>query len=210
MTAPALLSARSSVRERYGVYRMLASHPALRKLRRQGEIPSIHGNKNWPSADLLMDFLSEQRPRRGARVMDVGCGWGLAGIYCAVHHRARVTAIDADDAVFPYLQLHAELNDVRINTLRSRFEKITGAQLSEIDLLVATDVCFWDELVKPWQNLIRRALNAGVKRIVIADPERSPFFTLAEHCIERYDAELLDWRSKRHPRIRGSVLQIRG
>ncbi len=200
---------RATLRERYGVSRMLASHPAMRQLRREGNVPSIHGNKHWPSADLLMDYLSEHPPRRGVRVMDVGCGWGLAGIYCAVHHRARVTAVDADDAVFPYLHAHADLNKVRITTLRSRFERITTAQLSEIDLLVATDVCFWDELVRPWQNLIRRALRAGVKRIVIADPERAPFFTLAEYCIERFDADLLDWRSKRYPRISGSILEIR-
>lgn len=198
-----------AVRERYGVNRMLASHPAMRQLRRNGEIPSIHGNKNWPSADLLMDYLDAHRPRRGIKVIDVGCGWGLAGIYTAVRYRAQVTAVDADAAVFPYLCAHAELNGVTVTCRRSRFERITRQDLSQFDLLVATDVCFWDELVKPWQRLIKRALDGGVKRIVIADPSRAPFFELAEHCIERYDTELVDWRSSLYPRIGGSILNIR-
>lgn len=205
----AAASSSPHVRERYQVQRLLATHPAMRQLRREGHVPSIHGNKHWPSADLLMDYLDAHRPKKRARVLDVGCGWGLAGIYNAVNHRAKVTAVDADPAVFPYLQAHAELNGVKIACRRSRFEGLKKADLAEFDLLVATDVCFWDELVPLWRRLIKRALAAGVKRIVIADPQRAPFFELAEHCIKRHDAELLDWKSDRYPRIGGSILEIR-
>jgi RNA polymerase sigma-70 factor (ECF subfamily) len=45
-----------------------------------------------------MDYLEHQGLPRETRVMEVGCGWGLAGIYCAREHGARVTGLDADSA----------------------------------------------------------------------------------------------------------------
>lgn len=194
--------------ERFGIHRLHAAHPEMRRLRRQGNIPSIHGNKHWPSADLLMDYLlSHPLPKR-SRVLDAGCGWGLGGIFCAKQFNARVTALDADEAVFPYLQAHAELNGVKVHCLQEKFQKVKPEQLEKIDVLIASDVCFWEDLVKPLQKLIDRALENGVKRVVIADPERAPFFTLAEKCIKRHCAELLDWRSEKHPRVSGAILMI--
>ena len=55
-------------------------------------------------------------------------------------------------------------------------------------MLLAADVCFWDELVNPVFNLVNRAVRAGVKHILIADPERSPFFAVAERCQRRTGA----------------------
>lgn len=194
--------------ERFGVQRLHAAHPAMRRLRRQGNIPSIHGNKHWPSADLLMDYLLQHPLPKRSRVLDAGCGWGLGGIFCAKQFNCRVTALDADAAVFPYLQAHAELNGVKVTCHQELFQKVKAPLLEKIDTVIAADVCFWDELVKPLQKLIDRAIDNGVKRVVIADPEREPFFKLAERCIKRHCAELLDWRSERHPRVSGAILLI--
>ncbi len=194
--------------ERFGIHRLHAAHPVMRKLRRDGNIPSIHGNKHWPSADLLMDFLLEHPLRKRGTVLDAGCGWGLGGIFCARQFGSRVTALDADPAVFPYLQAHAELNGVKIDCRKGKFQKVTKEELAGIDTLIAADVCFWDELVKHLGKLIDRAVDAGVKRIVIADPERSPFFELAERCMKKHCAELLERRSERYPRVSGAILLI--
>ena len=32
-------------------------------------------------------------------------------------------------------------------------------------MLIAADICFWDELVDPVYNLVKRAVNAGVKKV---------------------------------------------
>ncbi len=187
---------------------LTTSHPAIRKLKRQHEQPSIHGNKLWRSSFLLIDYLKKKPPERCRSVLDAGCGWGMSGIYCAKTHNAKVISVDADADVFPYLLANAEANEVTVEPLASRFEKITTKQLENIDLLVAADICFWDELVNPVFNLVNRAVKAGVKKIIIADPERSPFFEVAERCADRFCAELLDWRTTKPLNASGSLLII--
>jgi predicted nicotinamide N-methyase len=194
---------------RFKIKRMTASHPAMTKLKREGHIASIHGHKHWPSADLLMDFLEQHPLPKRKRVIDVGCGWGLSGIYCAKSFNSKVTAVDADDAVFPYLHAHADLNDVKIKTHHGDFKSVKGKVLDDVHTVVGTDICFWDELVKPLYNVIKRSLNAGAKRIVIVDPGRSPFFELAEKCKKKFDGELIDWTSEKYPKIDGYVLYIK-
>jgi len=196
--------------ERFDIQRMTASHPAMRRLRRQGHVASIHGNKHWPSADLLMDFLSRHPLPKRSRVIDVGCGWGLSGIFCARRFKSSVLAVDADEAVFPYLQAHAELNDVSIECHRGDFKSIRGKRLEGVDAVVGTDICFWDEMVKPLFNLIQRALDAGARRVAIADPGRAPFFELAEKCLIRNKGDLHDWESEQYPQITGAVLWLKG
>ena len=155
-----------------------------------------------------MDYLQKNPITKGSRVLELGCGWGLASIYCAKTFGADVTAIDADDAVFPYLKLHAEVNGTTIKTRRQRFEKISKLQLSAYDLVIGADICFWDELSDVLYHLVNRAVNAGVKKIVLTDPERSPFFDLANRCIDRHCAELDDWSVSQPRRATGCVLSI--
>jgi predicted nicotinamide N-methyase len=197
--------------ERFDIQRMRASHPAMRRLRRQGHVASIHGNKNWPSADLLMDFLQKHPLPKRSRVVDAGCGWGLGGIFCARRFKSSVLAVDADEAVFPYLQAHAALNAVAIECHHGDFSSVRRNKLAGVDALIGTDICFWDEMIKPLHALIERALNNGAKRIAIVDPGRAPFFKLAEKCLTRHDkAKLLDWESAEYPQISGAVLWIKG
>ncbi|MEZ5503739.1 MAG: hypothetical protein R3E50_14165 [Halioglobus sp.] len=56
-------------------------------------------------------------------------------------------------------------------------------------MLIAADICFWDELVDPVFNMVNRAVRAGVKHIIIADPERSTFLDMARRCEKRFCAE---------------------
>ena len=191
-----------------GVTMPTGSHPAIRKVRRQGVQPSIHGNKLWKSSCLLMDYLNKHRPEHCASVIDVGCGWGVSGIWCARTLGSSVTSVDADPDVFPYLQATAELNKVELTPLVSRFEKLTTKQLSKFDMLIAADICFWDELVKPVYNMVNRAVNAGVKHILIADPERAPFYEMAERCVQRHCADIVDWQTRSPIEARGAIMVI--
>ena len=156
-----------------------SSHPLIRQVRRQGAYPSIHGNKLWKSSLLLIDYLNKHRPEHCKNIIDVGCGWGISGIWCAKTLGSNVTSVDADPDVFPFLEATANLNGVTATPLVSTFEKLSTRQLSEFDMLIAADICFWDELVDPVFNMVNRAVKAGVKHIVIADPERSTFFDMA-------------------------------
>ena len=184
------------------------SHPVIRRVKRQGTHPSIHGNKLWKSSCLLIDYLQEHRPETCNRVIDVGCGWGISGIWCAKTLGAQVTSVDADGDVFPYLQATAELNGVTTTPLVSRFEKLSCDQLSSYDMLIAADICFWDELAKPVFNMVKRAVKAGVKQVLIADPERAPFFEMAQRCQDHFCADIIEWETSTPIKARGSIMVL--
>ena len=140
--------------------------------------------------------------------MDVGCGWGLAGIYCAKRFGAVVTGVDIDSEVFPFLRLHAEINGVQVSTMRKSFRGLTGSHLKNVDVLVGADICFWDSMIDPLKRLICRALNAGVEMVLIADPGRTTFDKLGKHLCEELEGEILDWEVRRPRRIEGQILRV--
>jgi hypothetical protein len=90
----------------------------------------------------------------------------------------------------------------------SRFQQLKTRQLAEFDMLIAADICFWDELVKPVTNLVNRAVKAGVKHILIADPERPTFHEMAERCAGRHCAELVEWSVRRGAKADGAIMVI--
>jgi predicted nicotinamide N-methyase len=155
-----------------------------------------------------MDFFSRLGLQSGSRVMDIGCGWGLAGIYCAKRHDAVVTGVDVDPEVFPYLRLHARINRVKIKTLNTSFEGVRPQDLESTDILIGADICFWDAMVGPLEHFICRALTEGVHTVVIADPGRSSFHELARFFTEQKRGEVLSWRSDRPSPVEGKILRI--
>ncbi len=180
--------ARRSYRRANGLMLLEARDPRMRALKRSGHVAEIHGDRVWDSSFLLMRQLQHEPLERRARVLEIGCGWGLLGQFCAKRFGARVHGIDADPNVLPYLDLHAAVNGVRMTAERRRFEQLTTAFLSDFDVVLGADICFWDSLTRPLFNLIRRARRAGVGRILIADPGRAPFQALASRCERQLDA----------------------
>ena len=191
----------------YGIRVLQSRHPEIRRLKRL-HTPSVHGNKHWASSWLLMDYLKRHPLPEGTRIMEIGCGWGLAGIYCAKKFNAVVTGVDIDAEVFPYLRLHADINNVHVATLHQKFNKLKETDLQNIDVVIGADICFWDTMVYPLKRFIRRALNADVRLIIIADPARSPFEKLSKYFVKQVKAETLDWRVQRPRNIRGQLLKI--
>jgi predicted nicotinamide N-methyase len=204
------LSKKKTLTERRfrGVVMPRASHPEIRRIKRQGNHPSIHGNKLWKSSCLLIDYLHNNPPAHCRSVIDVGCGWGISGIWCARKLGAEVTSMDADPDVFPYLEATAAINKVETDPLVSRFEKLKTRQLADFDMLIAADICFWDELVDPVYNMINRAVKAGVKHILIADPERPTFFEMAERCVEKHCADIVEWETRSPIKASGAIMVI--
>ncbi|QIL89036.1 class I SAM-dependent methyltransferase [Microbulbifer harenosus] len=193
-------------RQMFGLTVRKNAHPDMRRLRREAGDASLHGNKFWKSSCLTMDYLTKNPLIKGARVLDLGCGWGLGGIFCAKAFDAKVTSLDADPSVFPFAEYHAALNGVEIKTWHCRYEKVTQAALAEFDAVIGTDICFWDKLEAPLFNLTRRALRAGVDRIVLVDPGRPPFRQLAERAVEKLDAGYFEWQTQRPIKATGCIL----
>lgn len=194
----------------YGILLLKNNHRFVRKLKKY-YTPSIHGHKTWNSSFLLMDyFLHNETLGHENKVLELGCGWGPTSIFCAQHASASVTGVDRDDEVFPFLEVQAALNEVEVETKQASFEKLSKKELSGFDIMIGADVCFWDQLTKIHYNLIRRAFRAGVKEIIIADPGREPFYSLAEKCLFKYpESELIDWYSTEPEYFEGEILHIK-
>ena len=180
--------------EYLGVKALKSTHPEIRKIKRKQLGHSAHGNKNWRSSFVLMDYLSTYPPKSACRVLDVGCGWGLSAIFMAKTFQAQVTGIDIDDSVAPYLSLQAMLNNCDIRFQNRSFESFKTAELTHYDCLIGADICFWDEMTQPLLNLITRARKGGVNTILIADPGRPPFWELVDLCAEAFSAEVITRR----------------
>ena len=191
----------------YGIYVLGSRHRFVRRLRRNFE-PSVHGHRAWGSSFLLMDYLTHHPLRRGTSVLEVGCGWAPAGIFCAKRFGAKVTGLDLDENVFPFADILATLNEVEIQTAAKRFEKITAAELGAAKIVIGSDICFWDNLVAPLQQLTGRALDAGVERVIITDPGRPPFLRLANRLAKQHKVKLQDWYAVEPKRYEGNVLEV--
>jgi len=177
----------------WGLTILSPGHPEVRRLRQAAVQPTLHGHKIWPTSLVLLDYLHQRGLPPQTRVLELGCGWGLVGIACAKTFQAQVTGLDADAAVFPYLQLHAQRNGVHLATRQGTFAALTPQDLAAFDLIVGADICFWEELVEPLYQLVRYGVAAGVAEILVADPSRPPFAELCARCVAQGDAEVFTW-----------------
>jgi len=186
------------------------SHPDVQRLQHHAARPSLHGHKVWPTSFVLLDYLHQRGVAPRTRVLELGCGWGLVGIACAKTFQAQVTGLDADAAVFPYLQLHAQRNGVHLATRHGTFADLTLQELAAFELIVGADICFWEELVDPLYQLVRHSVAAGVAEILLADPSRPPFDELCAQCLQHGYAEVLAWATTTPVRESGRILRVVG
>jgi predicted nicotinamide N-methyase len=169
-------------RDFFGLRLLRASHPQIRRLKRKLAC-SHQGQKLWRSTSVLLDYLQEYPLDKGCRVLDVGAGWGMAGLFCAQRFNAAVTALDIDPQVFAYLELHAAINNQHIGTRVMPMEALTAADLAAFDVVIASDICFWDSATQAFQYLVETCLTAS-KRLIVSDPGRPPFIDVVEGFID--------------------------
>jgi predicted nicotinamide N-methyase len=190
-----------------GVTLLLPSHKEIMKLRK-GSVPTEHGHKVWPTTWLLIDYLKNSCNLKGKRVMDLACGWGLPGIFCAKTGNAKVTWIDTDEKVLPYLTALANENRVVPNFIAMDINRVGHSILKNIDIIIASDICFCDTLIDPIRRLINRAKKAKVQEIYISDPGRWPFEELADLFINKRNVELMDREITAPVSTHGKILKI--
>ena len=190
-----------------GVKVLRSSHKAIRRLKHIHK-PSLHGFRIWPSSWLLMDYFKRSGFKHDSRVLDIGCGWGIAGIYCVKNFNSIVTCIDNDSAVFPFVHLHSDINDVTVNTVKADFDDLTENNFKDIDVMIGADICFWDNMVEILKRLIFRALEYGVENIIFADPGRPTFERLGEYFQSEGIGRIINWDIVRPYSIEGRILRV--
>lgn len=191
----------------YGVYLLEPKHRLIRRLKKAYQ-PSVHGHKTWNSSFLLMDYLQHEPLKKKSSVLEVGCGWGPGSVFCAKQFKAKVTGLDIDREVFPFLDMLAELNDVKVQSMVRRLESLKGSDLGKFDVIVGSDVCFWDSLVKSLNQMINRAFRNGVQRIILTDPGRPTFYELCDLVRKKHDVELSEWYATEPRHFVGEVVEI--
>ncbi|MEM7079432.1 MAG: methyltransferase domain-containing protein [Pseudomonadota bacterium] len=192
----------------YGIFLLTPRHRVIKTLRKRYQ-PSIHGDRTWGSSFLLMDYLCEHGMQAGSTVMEVGCGWGGASLFCAKRFAAKATGVDLDPAVFPYLELLADLNDVKVARKKADFTRLQGRTLGSYDCIIGGDICFWDNLVQPLVRMASRALDNGTQRIIIADPGRPTFYEFCDLIAQKYATTLQEWYAIEPERYEGEVVEVR-
>ena len=105
-------------------------------------------------------------------------------------------------------RLHAEINKVKIATMKRGFGELTGKHLMNFDVLIGADICFWDKLTYSLKRLISRAMRTGPQMVIIADPGRPTFDELAKYFAEKRGAEMLDWTVQRPRRVQGRIVKV--
>jgi predicted nicotinamide N-methyase len=180
-------------RQVFGIRVLRPSHPRLRELRRH-HTPSYQGHKLWNATWLLLSYLEKHKPAQPVNIMEVGCGWGLASVYCARVCAATVTSVDLDPQVFPFLELNVEVNEVNIQHFSGGFDRVETAMLEKQEVVIGADICFRSSMVQPLFDLIARACRAGTRRIVLSDPGRMAFRNLASRCVDELGATQMSWQ----------------
>ena len=194
-------------REHYGLRYLLASHPIMRRLKRK-QRSQLHGNKNWGAAFLLMEYLQTAPLEQASKILEVGCGWGLGSLFCVKRFHCDALATDGDPAVFPFLNAQAAANGLTLTTEPRRFESFPTEELGRFDTLIASDICFWDDMAEEVYRMIERAIHGGCGRIIIADLGRPPFLDVAEACVEDFYADIHPITANSQRQHRGWILNI--
>jgi predicted nicotinamide N-methyase len=131
----------------------------------------------WPSGVALARAL-RGRSMRGARVLELGCGLGLASIVAALHG-ADVLATDWSDEALAATRANAERNGATLEVLRVDFNDARDVvDLAPFDLILAADVLYERRLVPTVLHLLARLRSP----VLLADPGRAtaePFLGLA-------------------------------
>ena len=87
-------------------------------------------------------------------------------------------------------------------------EDIGRRILKKTDIVIASDICFSDELIDTLRRFINRAKKASVSRIYISDPGRWTFDDLAEMYENKKGAELIDWKVMKPVKMEGKILAL--
>jgi predicted nicotinamide N-methyase len=160
----------------------------------------------WPSGVALAEELS-RRPLAGVRVLELGCGLGLASV-AAARSGAAVLATDWSPEALRFTAANAARNGVAVEIAGFDWRRPSGAALRRAPwgLVVAADVLYERRNVADLLRVLPFLVDS-LGEVLVADPGRA----FAEAFV---DAAASDWRhrssrSAREPTVRLHSLRPR-
>lgn len=127
---------------------------------------------SWAGSQALARYLLDN-PHwvAGKRVLDLGCGNGLAALAAARAGALEVTANDVDPAALLITEVHARDNALRV--IVEAMDRLDGPPpVPPVEVILAGDLFYaraMSSRVEPW---LRRAAAAGAA-VLIGDPGRA-------------------------------------
>lgn len=165
----------------------------------------------WPSSLMLAEQIQTSRPHAGAgqsrRVLELGCGLGIAGIAAGMVG-AQVTFTDYDQDALLFAGHNAQINGLSHYSLRLLDWRKPDSDL--FDWIIASDVLYERRLHEILINVIDHML-APDGEVWMTDPQRSAaadFPLLAASRGYRCSSAAIGWETPTTPMIAGTLLKI--
>ncbi|HST44962.1 MAG TPA: methyltransferase domain-containing protein [Luteimonas sp.] len=163
----------------------------------------------WPCSRLLAGAMASHEIE-GKRILEVGCGLGLASLVLR-QRRADITASDVHPLAEVFLAYNAALNALPSVPYRTLRWDTPAANLGRFDLIIGSDVLYERDHARHLSALLP-LLAAPDSEVVIADPGRgnNAHFTRAL-LVQGYLAseERLAMGDSDRPPFRGRLLHYR-
>lgn len=126
----------------------------------------------WPSSLVMSHFLLDYN-YQGKRILEVGCGIGLASLLLN-HFSADITATDYHPSVEGFLHENVLLNDDKdIPFFRADWRE-ENLELGLFDLIIGSDLLYEDEHAVLLAAFIDRHAHKQCK-VVVVDPGRGRY-----------------------------------
>ncbi|NBE83642.1 class I SAM-dependent methyltransferase [Micromonospora rubida] len=132
-------------------------------------LPAPYWASVWAGGQALARHLLDNPELvAGRRVLDLAAGSGLVAIAAALAGASRVVANDIDPYAVAAVMLNARANRV---TVAATGEDLLDSAADDVDLLVAGDVFYDEELAERMLPFLRRAAARG-SHVLVGDPGR--------------------------------------
>lgn len=123
----------------------------------------------WPAGRLLAQAM-DRFDIKGKRILELGCGIGLASLVL-MQRGGDVVASDIHPLAEPFLAYNAALNALPAVHYRQLHWDRELPTLGTFDLIIASDVLYEQDHAAMMADVIRRHANPAAE-VVIADPGR--------------------------------------
>jgi predicted nicotinamide N-methyase len=128
-----------------------------------------HFGQLWPSGVVLAEAMCSFAVD-GKRVLEIGCGLGLASLVLA-RRDADITASDHHPLAEQFLAYNAGLNGLTMPVYRDLPWSAIAGELGSFDLIIGSDILYERGQSATLAGLLDRLANARAE-IVISDPGR--------------------------------------
>ena len=153
-------------------------------------LPSPFWAYPWPAGAALARVILD-RPERlaGRRVLDFGCGGGIASLAAAFAGAARVLANDLDPWALAVTSLAAAAQGLSVSPL---LEDLTARDaLPACDVVLCADLGYERSAAPAQRALLRRARDAGAT-VLAADAGRAYFDPAGFSLLAEYELDVPD------------------